>query len=323
MKAAVLHQLGQSPKYDDFADPVVQEDNQVLIRVKAASIKNLDKGRASGSHYASYEKLPTVVGIDGVGLLEDGTRVYANGITGMIAEQAVIDKNKYTVIPDTVDDATAAALPNAVMGAALALKYRANVKPGDAVLVNGATGVTGHIAVQLAKYYGAGKVIVTGRNQEALQHLLQLGADETIALADDEAQIIDNIKALHAEQPINSVIDYVWGRPAELILNALKGGGLHNITSTVRFVTVGSMAGEEIKLPSGLLRSSAIEILGSGFGSIPADIMAKMPSEIIPEMLQLAADGKLKIETVTAPLQDIESAWTMKVPSAKRLVITM
>ena len=241
----------------------------------------------------------------------------------MIAEKALISKNGYTILPDAIDDITAAALPNAIMGAALALKYRAEIKAGDTVLINGATGVTGQAAIQIAKYYGAKKVIATGRNPESLNLLLNLGADEVISLKDDDDKITSRLKEIHSSTPISSVIDYTWGHPAEIILNALKGGGLHNITSKVRFVTVGSMAGEEIRVTSNLLRSTAIEILGSGFGSIPADVMQKLPSEILPEMLQLAANGKLKIETVTADLKDVETAWHQHVPAGKRLVIVM
>ncbi|CAF0986122.1 unnamed protein product [Didymodactylos carnosus] len=324
MKAAVLHQLGTAPKYEDFPVPVAQHAGQILLTVKAASVKNLDRGRANGSHYASYTSLPVVVGIDGVGTLADGTRVYANGITGMIAERALIDRNKYTVIPDGIDDVNAATLPNAIMGAALAIKYQGQMKVGHTVLVNGATGVTGQTAIQLAKYYGAKKIIATGRNPESLNLLTQLGADEIISLKDKEEKIIGRLKKLHVDNPIDVVIDYTWGRPAELILNALKGrGGLHNITPKVRFVTVGSMAGDQIQLSSGLLRSSAIEILGSGFGSIPTEVMEKLPAEILPAMLQLAADGKLKVQTVVAKLKDVETAWHEQIPAGKRLVIVM
>ncbi|WP_426668439.1 quinone oxidoreductase family protein [Mucilaginibacter sp. McL0603] len=323
MKAAVLHQLGEAPKYEEFPAPVLQSTDQVVITVKAASVKNLDKGRASGIHYARHTHFPVVVGVDGVGVLADGTRVYATGITGMIAEKALISNKGYVVLPDHIDDVSAAALPNAILGAAIALKYRAEVKAGDTILINGATGVTGQAAVQIAKYYGAKKIIVTGRNPELLNRLLQLGADEIVSLKDDHEHIIARIKELHSTGPISAVIDYTWGHPAELILTALKGSGLHNVTSKVRFVTVGSMAGEEITISSGMLRSSAIEILGSGFGSIPADIMAKLPLEIIPEMLQLAAEGKLKVETLIRPLSEIETAWHEHVPAGKRLVIVM
>ncbi len=153
--------------------------------------------------------------------------------------------------------------------------------------------------------------------------MLELGVNEVISLLDQDEHIIARIKELHHTEPINTVVDYIWGHPAELVLTALRGGGLHNITPKVRFVTVGSMAGEEITLTSGLLRSSAVEILGSGFGSVPADVMAKLPTEILPEMLQLAAEGKLKVETVIRPLSEIETAWNEPIPTGKRLVIVM
>lgn len=322
MKAAVLHQLGTAPKYGDFADPIAQNEDQLLLTVKAASIKNLDKGRASGAHYASYKQLPEVVGIDGVGVLADGTRVYAAGLTGMIADKALINKNSYVKIPDQVDDATAAALPNAVMGAALALRFRAQVVAGETVLINGATGVTGMLAIQIAKHYGAKKIIATGRNPDSLKKLSALGADEIISLQQTDDDIVKKLKELNATSPIDIVIDYTWGHPAELIFAALKGGGgVHAVTHRVRFVTVGGMAGDQIQVSSAMLRSSAIEILGSGLGSLPKEALQKLYTEVLPEMLQLSADGKLKIDTVTAPMRDVETAWNRHIPTGQRLVI--
>ncbi|WP_299399229.1 zinc-binding dehydrogenase [uncultured Gelidibacter sp.] len=323
MKAAVLEQLGESPKYLDFPNPEVKSNDQLLINVKAAAVKNLDKLRASGKHYASYTELPTVVGMDGVGVLEDGTRVYAQGITGMIAEKAIINKHRYTPIPDHLDNNTAAALPNAVLGSAMALKVRGEIKPGQNVLINGATGVTGLLAVQIAKYYGAKTVITTGRNQETLEKTKALGADLSISLKQNDDVIIEHIKKVHRETPIDLVIDYIWGKPIELIITALKGGGLHNYTHKTRIVTVGSMAGEHISLSSGVLRSSAIEILGSGFGSLSEEDLQSLSEDILPEMFQLAADGKLKMELVVDSLKNIETLWTQKIDSGKRLVISM
>lgn len=323
MKAAILHALGETPKYGDFAEPVAQNSEQLLITVKAASVKNLDKGIASGGHYSSntHSFKPTVVGVDGAGILEDGTRVYAPGITGMIAEKALIDKGRIVKLPANIDYITAAALPNAVLGAAAALRYRADIQPGQTVLINGATGVTGMVAVQIAKYYGAAKIIVTGRNSSALEKLLELGADEIISLKQDDEQIIKALQESHRLSPVDAVIDYLWGHPAELILAALQGKG--NATHKVRFITVGGMAGDKIQLSSGTLRSSDIEISGSGFGSLPAEALQQLFKEVLPEMFGLAANGKLKIETVTAELKDIETAWNQEIPSGKRLVITL
>jgi NADPH:quinone reductase-like Zn-dependent oxidoreductase len=323
MKAAILYALGETPRYGDFAEPIAQNAEQLLITVTAASVKNLDKGKASGAHYSSNADSfqPHVVGVDGVGILEDGTRVYAPGINGMIAEKALIDKERLIKLPAHLDDITAAALPNAVLGAAAALRYRADIQPGQTVLINGATGVTGMVAVQIAKYYGAKKIIATGRNIHSLEKLRDMGADEIISLKQDDQEIINQLKTIHHTTPIDAVIDYLWGHPAELILAALQGKGMS--THKVRFVTVGGMAGDKIQLSSGTLRSSDIELLGSGIGSLPEAIMQKVFLEVLPEMLQLAADGKLKIETVTAKLKDIETAWNQDIPPGKRLVIVI
>jgi NADPH:quinone reductase-like Zn-dependent oxidoreductase len=323
MKAAILYALGEAPRFGDYPEPEIKNDNQLILNVKAAAVKNIDKGIASGKHYSSSEKLtePLLIGMEAVGTLDDGTRVYAAGRQGMIAEKALIDKDKFVRIPDQLDDLTAAALPNAVWGSAPTMLFRANLQPGETVLINGATGVTGIVAVQIAKYFGASKVIVTGRNSEMLNKLIEFGADEIISLKQDDEQILKDIRAIHHTSPIDIVIDYTWGHPAELILTALQGKG--ELTHQVRFVNVGSMAGEKIHLPSGILRSSDVLISGSGIGSLPKEVMGKLFSKILPEMFQLAADGKLIIETVSAPLQDVETAWAMDVPSGKRLVITI
>jgi NADPH:quinone reductase-like Zn-dependent oxidoreductase len=166
-------------------------------------------------------------------------------------------------------------------------------------------------------------VIATGRNPESLQALTALGADHVISLKQDDESLVQAIRQIHSTTPIDVVIDYTWGHPIELIIAALKGGGMHHVSSRVRLVTVGSMAGENITLPSAVLRSSAIEILGSGIGSVSPAEMKKLQTEVLPEMMQLAADGKLKIETVTAPLKDIETAWQQAVDPGKRLVVLM
>lgn len=323
MKAAVINSLGETPKYKDFSDPEVKTDDQLLLTVKAAAVKNLDKIRASGKHYASHKNLPAVVGMDGVGILEDGKRVYAKGLTGMIAEKAVIDKNKYTEIPENLDFKIAAALPNAVLGAAMALKIRGEIEQGQNVLINGATGVTGQMAVQIAKHYGAKTIIATGRNAENLEKTKSYGANKTISLKQEDEAFIQELQEIHKETPIDLIVDYLWGQPIELVLKALKGGGLNNFTHKTRIVSVGSMAGETMNLASEILRSSAIEIVGSGFGSLSEKDLEKYDQEILPEMFQLAADGNLEIEIVPGKLQDIESLWERKIESGKRLVISI
>ncbi|MFT3904359.1 MAG: zinc-binding alcohol dehydrogenase family protein [Niabella sp.] len=322
MKAAVVFQKGELPKYvTDFAAPQVQTENELLISVKASAVKNLDKMRASGKHYSAEGETWTakVVGGDGVGLLADGTRVYGIGVSGMIAEKAIIEKDAMVKLPEGIDDATAAALPNAVMGSALALRFRAGLQQGETVLINGATGVTGKISVQIAKYYGAKKVIATGRNEQSLKELLSLGADEVVSLKQDDEDFISQIKTMHKENPIDVVIDYLWGNSAALILTSLKGNG--GFSHSTRFITVGGMTGDTITLSSSILRSTDIRISGSGIGSWSREEVKSLLTEILPEMFQLAVDGKLKIETVNITLEDIENAWHMNIEGGKRLVV--
>ena len=322
MKAAVVFQKGKLPEYvADFAEPEIQNDNELLISVKASAIKNIDKMRASGKHYSAEQEAwdPKIPGGDGVGVLADGTRVYGIGRSGMIAGKAIIEKDVMVKLPEGIDDATAAALPNAVMGSALALRFRAGLQKEETVLVNGATGVTGKISVQIAKYYGAKKVIATGRNEQSLKELIALGADEVIPLKQDDESLVAQIKEIHRQTPVDIVIDYLWGHSAELILSALKGNG--GFSHRTRFVTVGGMMGDAITLSSSILRGTDIQISGSGLGSWSREEVKMLIAEILPEMFQLAADGKLKIETVSIKLEDIEKAWDMDVEGGKRLVV--
>ncbi|TPG37545.1 zinc-binding alcohol dehydrogenase family protein [Flavobacterium pectinovorum] len=321
MKAAVVYKKGEMPKYADFAEPFVQNEHQILLSVKAVAITNLDKGKASGQHYSSENDNQNgfVVGSDGVGLLEDGTRVYARGFSGTIAEKAIIDRNILVPLPDGISDAVAASLPNAVAGSAMALRFRAEIKAGETVLINGATGFTGQMAIQIAKHYGAKKIIVTGRNEKTLQSLFELGADEIISLKQDDETIMAQIKEIHSKTPIDVILDYLWGHPAELILTAIKGNG--SFTNKVRYVTIGGMAGDTIQLSSGILRSVNLQLSGSGLGSWTKDEVKLLFSEILPEMFLLAAQNKLKVNIETVNLADIEKAWSAEIPDGKRFVV--
>lgn len=211
MKAAVMYTKGKLPQYVDFAEPTIQNDDEVLVTVKAVAIKHLDKARASGKHYSSDAPREggRVIGGDGVCLLEDSSRVFGMGASGTLAEKAILRKNTIVKLPANLDDATAAALPNAIIGAAMGLRFKADIQPGDVVLINGATGFTGRVAVQIAKHYGAKKVIVTGRNPRSLNELLTLGADETISVLQDDEQFTAQLKAIHAETPIDIIVDYL------------------------------------------------------------------------------------------------------------------
>lgn len=311
------------PQYRDFPEPIVENDDQLLITIKASAIKHLDKSKASGKHYSTPANNQTgkVIGGDGVGLLADGTRVFEIGVSGMTAEKATVEKNRMVKLPEGIGDCVAAALPNAVAGSAMALRFRACMQKGETVLINGATGFTRKIAVQIAKYYGAKKIIVTGRNNQTLESLLALGANEIVLITQDDTQFIEQLKAIHNSTPIDIVIDYLWGHSAELILKSLKGKG--SFTHKTRFVSIGAVTGDTILLSAENLRSVDLHLSGSGLGSWTKNEMKKLFSEIIPEMFRLAADNELIVETVDVSLQDIEKLWSMGVPNGKRLVVTI
>jgi len=195
------------------------------------------------------------------------------------------------------------------------------MQAGETVLINGATGFTGKMAVQIAKHYGAKKIIVTGRNEATLQSLLALGADEIVQLQQDDADIITQLKTLHTAAPIDIVLDYLWGRSAELILKSLKGEG--SFTHRTRYISIGGMTGDSIQLSSSILRGTDLQISGSGLGSWTKNEMHLLFTEIIPEMFELAAKNLLKVDIESVPLHDIENMWQMEVPDGKRLVVVM
>ena len=167
MKAAVLHQLGETPCCEDFPAPVPGE-GEVLVQVRAAAIHPSTRAVAAGSHYARPRALPAGCGLDGVGVLPDGTRVFFGGPRaphGSMAERAVVARARCWPVPAGVDDATAAALPNPAMSSWLPLVFRAKLLPGETVLVLGATGTAGRLAVRIAKLLGAERVIAAGRSR--------------------------------------------------------------------------------------------------------------------------------------------------------------
>jgi NADPH:quinone reductase-like Zn-dependent oxidoreductase len=323
MKAAVMYPKGELPQYVDFPAPTPQSSQEALVSVKAVALKHFDKGRAAGRHYSSDAPAANgrVTGGDGICVLEDGTRVYGMGVSGMLAEKATIHRDRIVKVPKELDDATAAALPNAVIGAAMGLRFKADIQAGDVVLINGATGFTGRVAVQMAKYYGAKKVIVTGRNQQSLQDLLHLGGDTSISVVQDDETFKAQLTAIHAETPIDIIIDYLWGHTAEMILACMKGNG--SFTNRVRYVSVGSVTGDLIQMSAANLRSVNLQLTGSGLGSWSKQQVGQLFTIILPEMFQLAAEGKLQVKTITVKLEDIASLWDLEVPDGQRLVVTI
>lgn len=317
MHAAVLHTLGKPPRYEEFPEPV-PGDGEVLVRVSAAALKPVDKQMAAGTHYASPREFPVVCGMDGLGRLEDGTRMFFGGPRrpfGGMAERTVVRRVQCFSVPEELDDVTAAAIPNPGVSAWLSLQHAAKVVAGENVLILGATGVTGMLAVQIAKILGAGRVTAAGRNQKVLSALRDIGADATIQLDLPREGLIEAFRNEAGEKGFNVIIDYLWGPPTEALLAAITGSEFAVAGSPTRLVEVGESAGPTITLPAAVLRSTSLVILGTA-GIPPWDVL----TNAFQNVMDFAARGKLRIDTERVPLAQIEEAWSRDV-RVQRLVV--
>lgn len=324
MKAAVIYQKRSLPEYvADYPEPVTRGEDELMMSVKAVAVKHLDKSRDSGKHYSTRTNLSRakVAGGDAAGFLEDGRRVFALGVDGTLSEKAAIEERTVVPIPDGLSTQVAAALPNAVAGSAMALRFRADLRPGETVLINGATGFTGKIAVQLANYYGAGKIVATGRDPQSLESLLKLGADEIISLPGDGEALTESVRDLHRQAPFDVILDYLWGQTAECILDALRGKGSY--FHKTRFVSIGAVTGDTITLSAETLRSTDIQLCGSGLGSWTKPEMHSLFKDILPDIFRLAAEGRLQVETIDIKLENIQQLWDRDAPKGKRFVVTL
>lgn len=259
-----------------------------------------------------------------MGLTANGRRVYfvrPETPFGALAEKSLVRNQQCVPVPDGLSDVTAAAIANPGMSAWAALVQRAHLQPGETVLINGATGSAGTLAVQLAKYLGAAKVIATGRNEAELQALLTVGADVAIpfTLEDSHPRGANEYeKALQGEfaNGIDVVLDYLWGESAKMVIVAIAKA-VQDATP-VRFVHVGGASGEDkINLPGAALRSSAIQLMGSGAKSVPLPKLLAC----IRNVFEAVGPAGLQIATKVLPLSEIEEAW--KAPGKPRVVITV
>jgi NADPH:quinone reductase-like Zn-dependent oxidoreductase len=336
VKAAVLHALGELPRFEEIPDPVPAAGEE-LIEVTAAPLNNIDKVRADGSHYSvkpaaggggpgagtgeperstgepesstggsgadSAGGLPAVTGVIGAGRLADGRRVLFGSRLGTMAQYSVVSPEMTFPIPDGLDDALAAAVWNPGLSAWLTLNWRVPLRPGETVLVMGATGVTGKLAVQVARRLGAGRIIAAGRNQQVLG---ELGADATVDLRQPDDDVAKAFTAAIGDGGCDLVVDYLWGRPTEIFLDALTHHDMQIRSARTRLVQVGEVAGPRISLTAEVLRSAGLEILGVGSGTMP-------PMDVImaalAELLALVRDGDLRMDIERVPLSEVERVW--------------
>ncbi len=317
MKAAVVPEVGGVPRYEDFADPIPGK-GEVLIDVKAVAVENLDREIVAGRHFSAGAftgALPAIPCSDGVGTLPDGTVVGFGGAKppyGALAERVVVPEAYIAPAPEGVDPAVAVVLSSAVTG--FAIRSAAGFKPGESVLVQGATGVAGRLAVQVARKLGAGRIVATGRRQEALSEVAELGADATIDTAVPDEELVAAF-AREARDGYHVVLDFLWGRPTELLLRALTPDEL-GFAEPVRLVQVGASAGETLTLSAASLRTSGVELYGATKGLTP-----QFMADAYQQAVGWARAGELIFSIERAPLSQIEAAWTRTDLAGKRLVI--
>jgi NADPH:quinone reductase-like Zn-dependent oxidoreductase len=318
MHAAVVRSFDTPPRYETFDTPKPSGEHEIAVDVLAAGLHPRVRSGASGSHYTSGDALPLIPGVDGVGRSADGQLLYFvafDSAVGTMAEQTVIDRRRAAALPDNADVLAIAAGMNPGMSSWLALRKRIPFKVGQTVLVLGATGNAGRMAVQIAKFLGARHVTAAGRDAQRLAQLSRLGADETVSLTGEPDEITQALGAAGAE--VDVVIDYLWGSVTELAIPALVKSRTER-SKPLRWIEIGSMAGTSITLPSAALRAANLQLLGSGQGSITtAGIVAELPA-----LADQITAGTFVVDHLARPLSDVESMWNAPTTPGQRIVFT-
>jgi NADPH:quinone reductase-like Zn-dependent oxidoreductase len=305
MKAAVVSSFDAPPRYQDFPDPVPAGDDDMVVDVLAAGLHPRVRSQADGSHYTSTDELPLIPGIDGVGRGADGLLRYfilPDTTLGAMAEQTVIDPRRSIVLPAGSDPVAVAAAMNPAMSSWVALRRRVQFQAGQDVLVLGATGSAGQMAIQIAKLSGAGAIIAAGRNAERLAGLPAAGATGTVSLDGDPEVVARQLGQTASE--VDVVIDYLWGEPTTVAMIAIITARADR-AKALTWIEIGSIAGSTAQVPSAALRAARLTIVGSGQGSVSAhEYLAELPA-----LAESIAAGTLNADARVMPLADVETAW--------------
>ena len=317
MHAAVVHSFDTPPRFDTVPAPTPAGDHEVLVDVLAAGLHPRVRSAADGSHYTSDGALPFVPGIDGVGRTREGELLYfvaPDTALGTMAEQAVVDHRRAVPLPPDADPIAVAAGMNPGMSSWVALRRRISFRPGGCLLVLGATGNAGRLAVQIAKHLGASRVIAAGRDPQRLSLVASLGADDVISLDGTDEAVAQRLAAVAADTDV--VLDYLWGPPARRAMPALLQARTDR-SKPVTWIQIGSIAGQDLTLPSALLRAANLTIMGSGQGSVTTrEIVAELPF-----LAHEISSGALAVNPLPFPLEQVERAWSTPSLAGRRIVL--
>jgi NADPH:quinone reductase-like Zn-dependent oxidoreductase len=317
MNAAVVTSFDEPPHYQPFEVPKPAGNDQILVDVLAVGLHPRVRTGARGAHYTSSGTLPMIPGIDAVGRRADGRRIYfaaADDAIGTMAERALVDPRRSIELPEGVDVAKVAAAMNPAMSSWVALRRRVPIQAGQSVLILGATGNAGTMAVQVAKLFGAGHVVGAGRDRQRLEALSAFGADAVVQLSDNDDATAAALAGAAAE--VDIVIDYLWGRPAQDAMIALLTARADR-SRALDWVEIGAVAGSTIELPSVALRSANLRLQGAGQGAVsPRAYLAELPS-LVAEI----DAGKIAVSATPTPLAEVERVWLEPDPPGARTVL--
>jgi NADPH2:quinone reductase len=310
MRAAILRSAGAEPQLGEFDEPVAG-DGQAVLDVSVAGVNPIDIRLASGQ--LGPPRVPSIVGLESVGTLADGRRVYCGSSIspyGSWAPRTLIDPERAFPVADGLDDALAVALGISGIAAWLALEHDAKVRRGESVLVLGATGTVGLIAVQAAKLLGAKRVVAAGRNAERLKRAAELGADATVSL--EEGDLAAAFKEAAGGDGPTHIVDTLWGAPAVAAIQAAAPGW--------RLVQVGQSAGAEATVASAVIRGKMGELYGYTDFAVPKDVFSEQYLRLVGH----AVAEEIVFDIETYPLERVAEAWERQVNGANaKIVVTL
>ncbi len=312
MRAAILREYDATPELGSFDDPE-PGDGTVVADVLAAGLNPVDLRKAAGVFpLAPKPPLPSVAGWEGVARLDDGSRAYFVDPPpphGALAERTLLDPSATYPVPDGVDDGVAIALGIAGLAGWLALTWSAKLREGETVLVLGATGTVGQVAVQAAKLLGASRVVAAGRNPDGLARAAELGADATVSLteAGDLAEAFRDASG----GGFDVIVDPLWGEPAVAAMEVANRFARH--------VALGQSAGLHAQVSVGVVRNTPLTIVGHTNYAIPIEDQRAA----YERMTAHAAAGELTADVERVGLDDVASAWERlrSGPRAKLVVV--
>jgi NADPH:quinone reductase-like Zn-dependent oxidoreductase len=318
MDAAVVTSFDEPPHYRKFPVPEARNPDEILVDVLAVGLHPRVRTGAAGAHYTSSGTLPMIPGVDGVGRRADGQAVYfvaVDDVIGTMADRALVDERRAIELPDGTDVARIAAAMNPAMSSWVALRRRVPIEPGQSVLILGATGNAGTMAVQVAQRLGAGRVVGAGRNHTRLAALATLGADDLVQLTGDTEATTHALADAAAE--VDIVLDYLWGTPAQQAIVALLSARSDR-SRALNWIQIGATAGPTMELPSVALRSANLRIQGNGQGAVSTQAyLAELPS-LVDEINA----GTITVTPNVLPLTEVEQAWSHPDPPGERTVLT-